>query len=216
MEQKTSIIIMWILVLISILGTIYFYDNLPEIIPIHWNIDGEIDGYAPKQVGAFLLPIISLIVALIFVAIPFVEPNKKNLKKFMKQYNIMAILLIAFLAYLHYLVLYASIGEQINMSRMIAPAIGILFFYIGIVLEKAKQNYTVGIRTPWTLASEITWEKTHKLGAILFKISGIISFTGLFIPNYAFILMFFPIIISAVILVIYSFYIFRTDKNKSK
>ncbi len=213
MERKLSIILMWLIVIVTILSTIYFYDALPDIMPTHWNASGEVDGYSSKEIGAFLLPIMAIFVALIFVIIPYIEPNKKNLKKFALQYNTLGLLLVAFFAYLHYLVIFASIVEQINMMRLISPALGIIFFYVGILLNKAKQNYTVGIRTPWTLANEKVWEQTHKKGGILFKISGTIALFGLVFAEYAFILVIVPILISSIFLFIYSYYLFKKTKK---
>jgi len=204
---------MWLIVLITIISTIYFYDALPDVMPIHWNAAGEVNGYAPKLIGAFLLPIMAIFVTLIFLIIPYIEPNKKNLKKFAVQYNTLGLILVAFFAYLHYLVMFASIVEQVNMMRLISPAIAILFFYVGVLLTKAKQNYTVGIRTPWTLANEKVWEETHKKGGILFKISGIIAIFGLILPSYAFILVIAPVLIFTIFLFIYSYYLFKKLKK---
>lgn len=213
MNKKTFLLILLTIIFISITGSLLFYEYIPSQMPIHWNSVGEIDAYASKEIGAFLLPIVSIIIALIFVAIPYIEPNKKNLKKFIKQYNLLGIIILVFLTYLHYLILFASIVEQINVARFLSPAIGILFFYIGIMLSKAKQNYTVGIRTPWTLASKKNWEETHKKGSTIFKVCGIIAFLGLIFPNYAVVLMLAPILISVFGLFFYSFYIFIKNKE---
>lgn len=213
MQKNTHLIIFALIVLISILGSLLLYEYIPSEMPIHWNSMGEIDVYTSKEIGVFLLPIVSIIIALIFVAIPYMEPNKENLKKFINYYNLCGIIILAFLAYLHYLILFASIVEQINIARFLSPAIGILFFYIGILLSKSKQTYTIGIRTPWTLASKKNWEETHKKGAIIFKACGIIAVLGLIFANYAIVLMLAPIIISTIGLFFYSFYIFIKNKK---
>lgn len=211
MNRRNSTLLIWVIIIITILITLSFYNQIPEQIPIHWNVNGEVDNYASKLVGSFLLPIVSIFVALIFVIIPLIEPKKENVKKFMKEYNLLAVIIVGFFAYLQYLVIYVALGNTIEMNRYITPAIGILFFFIGIMLNKAKQNYTIGIRTPWTLASKSVWEKTHKLGATLFKISGIICLFGLIIPLYAFYLILIPILASVIILFAYSYIEFSKD-----
>jgi uncharacterized membrane protein len=159
--KQIHIIIILLLILISFAGSLYYYNSLPEQIPTHWNAQGEINGYSSKSFSAFFLPMLEIILAIIFIAIPLIEPNKKNVKKFIKQYNIFAIIMIGFFAYLHWLTLLIAQGYYINFIQFFMPAFGILFYFIGIMTKHAKQNYMIGIRTPWTLASEEVWDKTH-------------------------------------------------------
>lgn len=201
------------IIIISIAGSFVFYEDLPEEIPLYLNSIGDIDAQTSKEVATFLLPIVSIIIALIFVAIPYMEPNKKNLKKFIKYYNLLGIIILAFLTYLHYLILFTSVIEQINIARFLAPAIGIVFFYLGILLSKAKQNYTIGIRTPWTLASKKNWEETHKKGSIILKISGVIAFFGIIFPNTAIVLVIIPILVSTIGIFLFSLYIYLKSKK---
>ena len=99
------------------------------------------------------------------------------------------------------------------MGQLIAPAIGILFAYLGVLMENAKQNYFIGIKTPWTLASENVWNKTHKLGGKLFKISGIIAIFGFIFPVIAIYLVIIPIIFSTIYSVVYSYVEFKKEKK---
>jgi len=94
-----------------------------------------------------------------------------------------------------------------------APAMGILFFYAGVLIENSKMNWFIGIRTPWTLSSESVWDKTHKLGAKLFKASGIIAFAGLIFPALAFYFVLIPVIISALWTIIYSYLEYQKEKK---
>jgi uncharacterized membrane protein len=211
MKRQTSLIIIGIIIIITIISTLYLYESLPEQIPYHFNINGEVDQYASKLVGSFLLPIISILFSILFVLVPLIEPNKKNVKKFMKEYNIFAVIIIAFFAYLQYLILYVALGNPIEMNRYISPAIGILLFFIGIMLNKAKQNYSIGIRTPYTLASKKVWNKTHKLGSKLFKVSGILCLFGIIFPKLAFYFIIVPIIISTIAVFVYSYIEFEKE-----
>ena len=95
------------------------------------------------------------------------------------------------------------------MTQMLAPAFGVLFYYVGILTQNAKRNWFIGIRTPWTLSNEEVWDKTHKFGSKLFKISGIIAFLGLILPDFAIWLMIVPVIITAACTVIYSYVEYR-------
>jgi uncharacterized membrane protein len=212
--KQTHIIIILLLILISFAGSLYYYDSLPEQIPTHWNAQGEINGYSSKNFGAFFLPLLEIILAIIFVIIPLIEPNKKNVKKFIKQYNLFAIVMVGFFAYLHWLMLLTAQGYNINFIQFFVPAFGILFYFIGIMTKNAKQNYLIGIRTPWTLASEEVWDKTHELGGNLFELCGIIAFFGILFPSIGFWLIIIPVLASAMISVVYSYYIYTKIKVK--
>jgi uncharacterized membrane protein len=101
-----------------------------------------------------------------------------------------------------------NLGIKISPNITFPVAIGILFYYIGVMLEKAKRNYFIGIRTPWTLHDEEIWDKTHQLGGKLFKIGGVLSALGVLIPRYSvfFILAIFPFVLYPVL---YSYLLYR-------
>jgi uncharacterized membrane protein len=112
----------------------------------------------------------------------------------------------AFFAYIFGLTLAWNFGYIFNFTTAIIPAMAVLFFFIGFFLEKLKRNWFVGIRTPWTLSSDIVWEKTHKLGGNLFKIVALISLTGLFFKGGVVVaVMVVPAIIVAIVAIIYSY-----------
>ena len=92
------------------------------------------------------------------------------------------------------------------------PAMGLLFIFIGSMLRKAKRNFFIGIRTPWTLSSDKVWDETHRLGAVLFMISGVLAFIGAFFGGTtAFWLFFVPLMSSAIFLVIYSYVLYKQE-----
>jgi len=94
------------------------------------------------------------------------------------------------------------------MGSALLPALGLFIFFMGFLLEKTKRNWFIGIRTPWTLSSDKVWEETHRLGATLFKISGLLAILGAFLPEIAFWLMFIPLIGSSLFLVVYSYLLY--------
>lgn len=151
------------------------------------------------------MPLISLGMFFLFISTAKIDPLKENIKKFRKYFDIFIVLIIVFMLYAHSLALFWSFGFRFNMVQAMIPALGILFYYCGILIEKSKRNWFIGIRTPWTLSSDAVWEKTHKLGGKLFKISGIIAFSGIFFLNYAFFIFFIPVIFSAIYTVVYSY-----------
>lgn len=203
--RKSELIVLLVILLSFALG-IYLYSQMPERMVSHWNSKGEVDGYLPKFWGLFLMPIISFGLLLLFILIPKIDPLRANIEKFRKYYDGFVVLLIFFLFYIYLLALFWNAGFRFNMSQAIIPAVGIVFYYIGILVEKAKRNWFVGIRTPWTLSSDRVWEDTHKLGGKLFKIAGIIALSGIFLPQYAIWLVILPAVSVTIYTVFYSYF----------
>jgi len=208
--KKTNIFIL-VVILISFIIGIYFYPKFPDKIASHWNVKGEVDGYIQKCWGLFLLPIILLGLWLLFLIIPKIDPLKHNIEKFRKYFDAFIVLIVLFLFYLYVLTIFWNLGKTFDMGRALVPAIGILFFYIGVLLKYAKRNWFIGIRTPWTLSSDIVWDKTHKLGAKLFKIAGVIAFLAIFFSKLAFWLVIIPIIFFAIYTVVYSYFEYKKE-----
>lgn len=190
----------------------YLYPSAPDLMPSHWNVHGQVDGYSSKAVGLFLMPVISLVMFLLFLLLPKIDPLKENIKKFREYFDRFILLLILFLFYMYILTILWTAGQRFDMGQFMAPMMGVLFFYAGILMEKAKRNWFIGIRTPWTLSSDKVWDKTHKLGSKLFKISGICAILGFFLPKFVFSLIFFPVIISALYTFLYSYLVYRKEK----
>ncbi len=206
MNIKKSTLAVLGIILLSFAVGIYLYPQMPDRMASHWNAQGEVDGYMPKFWGLFLMPLISFGLLLLFMLIPKIDPLKQNIQKFRKYYDWFIMLLIAFLFYLYLLTLAANLGYDFNMTTTMVPALGILFYYIGILTENAKRNWFIGIRTPWTLSSDVVWNKTHKLGGKLFKIAGILAFLGIIFQEYAIWFVVVPVLAVAVYTVVYSYF----------
>jgi len=192
------------IIIISFAIAFYFYPKMPDTVASHWNERGEVNGYMSKFWGLFLMPIISVIMFLFFLLIPKIDPLKENIDKFRKYFDNFILLIILFLFYIYLLTIFWNLDKRFDMGSFIVPPIGILFYYAGILVENAKRNWFIGIRTPWTLSSDNVWDKTHKLGGKLFKIGGIITVFGVFFPKYSFYFI-FPIFFVSIYLFIYSY-----------
>ncbi len=203
MKKAYAIIIATITISFAI--GIYFYPQLPDKLASHWNAEGLVDGYMTKFWALFLMPMIALAGFLLFIALPKLDPLKENIEKFRKQYDTFIVMFTLFLLYLYILTLLFNLGFYFNMVQMMAPGFGALFYYIGILMESAKRNWFIGIRTPWTLSSDKVWKKTHKLGSKLFKGVGIISLGGVILPDYAIYFLIIPVIAVAGCTAVYSY-----------
>ncbi len=210
--RKSELIAVGIVVILFAVG-IYMYPQLPDTIASHWDAQGHVNGYMSKLWGLFLLPLISVVLVLLFVAIPRIDPLKVNIEKFRPFYDKFVVLFMVFFLYLYLLTILWNIGMRYNFGQVLAPAFGGLFYYIGVMIEHAKQNWFVGIRTPWTLSSENVWDKTHAIGAKLFKIAGVVALLGVLLPNYALFFVLIPVLVVAVYLIVYSYVAYQREMS---
>ncbi len=212
MKNRESV--SWIIVLLAFIIGIISYSSMPEQMASHWNINGEVDGYMSKSFGIFFMPIISVFLLGLFLLIPKIDPLKDNIRKFRKYYDEFIVVMLSFLFYVYLLTVVWNLGIRFNMSLMMFPMIGLLFYYCGILMENAKRNWFIGIRTPWTLSNESVWDKTHKRGAKLFKAMGILSILGIAVGKYAIFLILVPAISISVYLFIYSYFEYKKETEK--
>lgn len=191
--------------------SIAFYPRLPEKVPSHWNLRGKVDAYMSKFGGTFTAPLIMLGVVVLFLLIPKIDPLKENINKFKGYYYEFVVVFSILMLFMQVHTLLWSIGTKLNINVFIPIITGALFYFAGILLEKAKRNWFIGIRTPWTLSSDAVWEKTHNLGSILFKISGILCLVGFFFQKFEIYFVILPLSFTAVYTVIYSYIAYRKE-----
>ncbi|WP_410507317.1 SdpI family protein [Methanosarcina hadiensis] len=193
------------LVLLSFILSVYFYPQVPEQMATHWNSQGEVNGYMPKLWGLFFMPLVITGLAIMFLVIPKIDPRKENIAKFRKYYDGFIVILILFMVAVHLQILLWNTGIRISPNAVIPLGIGLLFYYMGVLMENAERNWFIGIRTPWTLSSDSVWKRTNRLGGKLFKIAGIAAVFGAFFPEYAIYFILVPALIVAGITVVYSY-----------
>jgi uncharacterized membrane protein len=155
--------------------SIYFYPMLPDRIPTHWNFKGEIDGYSGKLSGAYMLPVMNLAMYGLFIILPSIDPRRENYKLFSSTYIYFRYLFHIYFLGMHVIVIAAALGYNVDTGRLVMLAVSLLFMLMGNVMGRVKHNYFVGIKTPWTLASEEVWKKTHRLAALLWTIAGFLG-----------------------------------------
>ena len=212
--MKKMLVAAFLIVIISFVIGIASYSYLPNELASHWGENGNVNGYVPKFWALFLLPMISVGMILLFYFLPKIDPLKKNYEKFRRYYDSFVFIIITFLFYIYILTILWNFRIQFNMNIALIPALGFLFIYIGLILENIKRNWFIGIRTPWTISSDKVWDKTHKLGSKLFVITGIITIIGIFFDDFILYFILVPIIVSAIILIIYSYLEWRKEEKK--
>lgn len=203
-----------LLTLPSFLIALFFYPIMPSMMASHWNLKGDVDGYMKKQLALFLFPFAFLAIGIMFLAITKIDPLKENIKKFSKYYDIFIFLFYAEMYVFYLQMILWNIDIKIKPSELFPIAFFVLFYYIGIMLEKTKQNWFIGIRTPWTLSSEKVWESTHKIGSKLFKIGSIICLVGIFFDEYFAFFIIIPPLFAAVYTFVFSYLEYKKHKRR--
>lgn len=195
-----------LLIALMIGAGIVAYPQLPDQVASHWNAAGNADGYSDKIWGVFLFPMFLASVYALYAAVPKIEPLKANLKAFRKPYNAFFLGLGVFITYLFGLAIAWNLGYHFNFGAAMLPACAALLWLIGSIMARAKRNWFVGIRTPWTLSSDKVWNATHKLGSQLFKVSAVLTLVGLFFGEYGFWFFIAPLVATAIITTAYSYF----------
>lgn len=189
-----------------------FYSKLPAELPIHWNAKGEIDNYMSKS-GAMLINLgIMVAMHLLLQWLPKIDPKKENYKSFSRSYSMINAALFIFLFLVNVVIILIGLGYDLSMNTFMPIVLGALFVVIGNYMQQVKPNYFVGIKTPWTLANETVWRKTHRFSSKLFVAAGFIVLLTIFLPSGWRDFIMLPAILGASLLsVASSYYFFKKE-----
>ena len=203
-------------VLLPFIYLAYLWNSLPEKVPMHWNYKGEIDDWGTKYslLGLiFLLPVLTYVLMLV---IPKINP-KKRIELMGGKYYQIKFVLVGFMSVLAIYIIHSSNSQTLSSPSIVLVLIGLLFMALGNYFKVIKQNYFLGIKTPWTLVSEEVWKLTHILAGKLWIVGGLlIVIFSLVIPEDINFYLF--IIITAIITIVpivYSYLIFRKLKKSN-
>jgi uncharacterized membrane protein len=141
-------------------------------VPVHWNANGDADGYGSAVLAFALTPLIGLGVIALLAVIPRIEPRRANLLRSGSAYRTVAIALVVEVTVVQVAVVLAGVGSPLPMGTLIGGTIGVLFVVLGNVLGTVRSNFLFGVRTPWTLTSDLAWDRTHRLVGRMFVIAG--------------------------------------------
>lgn len=203
-----------VIVLLPFIYLAYVWNELPNNVPMHWNIEGEVDRYGDKSeliMIPFLLP---LLVYMIFLVAPKIDPKNK-LNKMGGKLSTIKFLLTTFMSILALFIIYTAKNESLTNPNYIFLMIGVLFIILGNYFKTIKPNYFIGIRTPWTLENETVWKKTHKLGGKMWFIGGLfVVLSSLLVETQINFTLF--IVITAIITIIPVAYSYLKFQNLKK
>ena len=161
------------IVLLPFIYLAYLWNDLPEKVPLHWNIKGEVNRYGDKIELIFIPILLPLLIYIIFLVVPKIDPKNK-LQKMGNKLQTLKFLLTTFMSILALFIIYTAKNESLTNPNYIILLIGLLFLILGNYFKTLKANYFIGIRTPWTLENETVWKETHKLGGKMWFIGGLL------------------------------------------
>jgi uncharacterized membrane protein len=159
------------------------FPRLPEQVPTHWNLRGEVDDWMPRMPGALIAPIIGTAMLGLMLALPWIDPRRRNVEHFASDRMLITNLLMLFFALLEVLTLGAALGWPVDVSGGMMGGLGLLLVGLGNYLPRVRSNWWIGIRTPWTLDSERVWRDTHRLGGRLFVAGGLVMVASMLLPS---------------------------------
>ncbi len=197
------------IVLISALASILAYPELPRQMAVHFTANGTPDDYMSRPLAVALIPVLELAILGLYAVIPRIDPLGENIAEFETYYDLAAIVTIAILAYVHGAVLGYNLGYRFEMAQVVAPMLAVVGIVFGFVVENARQNWFVGIRTPWTLSDEEVWTRTHERSGILFKIAGLVALLAILFPQHFEVLAIAPLALAALLPTVYSYLLYR-------
>lgn len=172
----------WIVVLIMLIVAIVGILIMPDIIPTHFGPSGEPDGWGTKYT-VLLYPAITILVSALAVPMRRLDPKEENYGRFEKYYYDFFFGFSLFFLAVEVLNIVIAVGININMGMIMCLVTGLLMIFVGNMMPKIKQNFYFGIKTPWTLADEENWFKTHRLAGKTSVFGGIVIALGAFVPG---------------------------------
>jgi uncharacterized membrane protein len=189
----------------------YSSPHMQEQLIVHWNARGQADGYSTKAVGLFMMPALTLAIYGMFLLIPKIEVFKENMKSFIGYYDNLKVVFALFMLAIQAAMILQNTNWRFNMNLAMLPAIAMLLYYIGHMMPHVKRNFFVGIRTPWTLANDRVWEKTHVLGGKTFRLNAVAVMLGLLAPETGIWLVIGATIANALLLMAYSYWLYQKE-----
>ena len=211
-KYKTTIIVTTLITLLPIVFGLIIWKKLPEQIATHWGADGQADGYSGKAFAVFGMPCILAALQLFVSFITLNDPKRRNIHK--KPLTLVLWIIPVMSALMNCMTYAVALGMKVDVGIIVSILIGLLFIILGNYMPKLQQNYTVGIRVPWTLNSTENWNRTHRLGGKMFILGGflliITGFLGSVMGDFGALA---AIIASALICTgvpaVYSFWLFK-------
>ncbi|MDD4137642.1 MAG: SdpI family protein [Methanoregula sp.] len=202
----------WALVIIAWITAFLILPYLPEVVPVHWDLNGEANGFSDRLSGAFGVPIIITLITILFIVLPRFDSVQFSLEAFRDIYAILIFATISMFFGLEVIVLLVAAGTDLPIVSLLSVLIGFLFIVMGFLMPYIGRNTTIGFRLPWTLRSEEIWKKTHEHGGPVFTGAGVLIVLGSIVAGiWAIALMLVVVIAVSLYITVWSYRLAKTS-----
>jgi len=203
-NNKKKLIVSCVIILLPIVVGLLLWNKLPDTVATHWGADGNADGFSSKAMAVFLMPLFLLATHFLCLFVTSRDPKNKNQTP--KAMGIVFWLAPAISLFTAAITYCSAFGFEFSLSRLMPALLGVMFIIIGNYLPKCKQNYTLGIKLPWTLNNEENWNRTHRLGGKVWVCAGIIAVIAVFLPENLLPAVMIPVLLCAILIpTVYSY-----------
>ena len=213
-NNKWKLILSSAIVLLPIVMGLIFWNTLPEQFATHWGADGVVDGWSNKAFTVFALPGFIFAIHWLCIFVSCADPMNKNQGG--KALGLVLWICPAISVFSSGVIYATALGMESRIELVVPAGLGLLFAIIGNYLPKCKQNYTIGIKLPWTLHNEENWNKTHRFAGKMWVIGGLVLMASIFLPKSLVVIRIpLVIILLAIVPIIYSYAFYRNQlKNE--
>ena len=208
MKQTGTRIVSLLFVIAMLAIAAWIYPHLPAQTPSHWDADGNVNGWTPRFWAAAIWPLTMFGLAAMFAVLPIISPRKFEIKPFAHNYGIIVLATLGFMLVVGTVALLAGAGHHVSVQLVAPVAVGALLMVMGNFMGKFRKNFFVGIRTPWTLTSDLVWERTHRLAGWLFVLAGLVWIVGGLLHASITILV-VAVVAAGFIPMVYSYFLYR-------
>jgi uncharacterized membrane protein len=203
-----------LIVVAAFIASAVVFPKLPETMPTHFDMSGQPNGWSSRLFGAWVMPLFLVFMWGLVRVLPAIDPRGSNYAKFGGAFDGIIVSIMLFMLGMHIIILRAALGYPVAMERVLPIGLGILFIAIGNLLPRARPNWFIGIRTPWTLSSDRVWEKTHRFGGHVFVGAGILMvLSAMVTASWAAVLLFTIIVLCTASVLIYSYVEWKREQT---
>ena len=208
---------LWPGIVLNIAAAIFGFavlNRLPERVASHWGIHGEVNGYSSRLALVLIVPVMALVMAIVLAYAPQLDPKRRNFPMHAGAYWVVTNAVLALLAAMHVLLIGFNLGWPIDLNVLLGIGLGVLFIVLGNVLTRVRPNWIFGVRTPWTLSSDLSWRETHRVAGYGFVVAGLATLVTAFVaPKVVLHVMLIGVGAAALVSVVWNYFAWKRDPN---
>jgi uncharacterized membrane protein len=178
--KKKYLLLCALIVLATLAASLLVYQHLPGRIPVHWNAHGEIDRYGPRS-SIFVTTLLMILFMVLWTVLPAVSPKRFTVDDFNNTYWYACLIVVGLLGYIQLVTVWAAYTRTMAMNRPMLGGFAVFVSLMGNVIGKVRRNFWLGVRTPWTLASERVWYSTHRVAGKSMVVAGLLTLAAIIV-----------------------------------